>query len=244
MCTLIAVFQQWPDIPLVIAANRDEALARPAVGPVLWNGDPSFVAPRDETAGGSWIGLNEHGLFVGITNRAGRAPEPGKRSRGLLVTDVLRAGSAADLAAHWEAFDPHAYNPFHLFYADRRAACLVVWDGVNLSCSRLQPGLHVITERSPRANDTPRGALIRSLWAEEARKSPPGPAELVGLLSRHADAPQDAICVHLDALGYGTRSSAVLWIGESSSHSRLWWAEGPPCRTPFEDRSELLRQLP
>jgi hypothetical protein len=240
MCTLIAAFQQWPEIPLLVAANRDEALARPATGPLVWNGDPCFVAPRDETAGGTWLGLNERGLFVGITNRAGVSAEPSKRSRGLLVTDALRATSAAELSANWKAFDPHAYNPFHLFYADRSAAHLVIWDGVNLLHLGLEPGLHIITERSAQADHTPRGALIRELWADGARQPPVGPAQYIGLLSRHADPPQEGICVHLDAFGYGTRSSAVLWLGESLSHSRLWWAEGPPCRTPFEDRSALL----
>src|SRR5262245_27376544 len=97
MCTLIAAFQQWPEIPLIVAANRDEALARPAVGPMLWDGLPHFVAPRDEKAGGSWLGLNEYGLFVGITNRAGAVPAPGERSRGLLVTAALREPSARAL---------------------------------------------------------------------------------------------------------------------------------------------------
>ena len=33
MCTILAAVQVWPDQPLVIAANRDEALDRPATGP-------------------------------------------------------------------------------------------------------------------------------------------------------------------------------------------------------------------
>jgi len=33
MCTLIAAVARWPDVPLVIAANRDELYARPTSGP-------------------------------------------------------------------------------------------------------------------------------------------------------------------------------------------------------------------
>src|SRR5262245_10355038 len=112
MCTLIAAFQQWPALPLLVAANRDEALARPALGPMCWDGAPRFVAPRDEKAGGSWLGLNEHGLFVGITNRAGSSADPGGRSRGLLVTAALAERSARELNHRLQGTDPHAYNSF------------------------------------------------------------------------------------------------------------------------------------
>lgn len=40
--------------PLVIAANRDERLDRPASGPTRWAGE-KFFAPRDEQAGGTWL---------------------------------------------------------------------------------------------------------------------------------------------------------------------------------------------
>jgi uncharacterized protein with NRDE domain len=68
MCTLIVSIRQHDAVPLVVAANRDELLTRPARGPFKWKGLP-FVAPRDEQAGGSWLGLTTRGLFVGVTNR-------------------------------------------------------------------------------------------------------------------------------------------------------------------------------
>src|SRR5206468_12767125 len=110
--------------PLVVAANRDERLDRPAAAPFLWSGSPRFIAPRDELAGGTWLGLNEHGLFVGLTNRAGAAPDPTRRSRGLLVTDALGAASAAELAARIALLDPRAHSPFLLVWADRAEAHL------------------------------------------------------------------------------------------------------------------------
>src|SRR5712692_8012823 len=71
VCTLICAFRVFPRWPLIVAANRDEHLNRPASPPRLWPGDLSFVAPRDEAAGGTWLGLNSAGLFVGVTNRFG-----------------------------------------------------------------------------------------------------------------------------------------------------------------------------
>ena len=95
MCTLIAAVRQYRDAPLVIAANRDEHLDRPASGPRLWpSTSPPFLAPRDEKAGGTWVGLNQRGVFVGVTNRFGAAHDAGRASRGQLVVDALSAESA------------------------------------------------------------------------------------------------------------------------------------------------------
>src|SRR3954463_16360392 len=97
MCTLAAFVGPSPATPLVVAANRDEMLARPAVPPFLWPGAPRVLSPRDEVGGGTWLGLNEHALFVGVTNRAGAPPDRSLLSRGALVAESLRARSAASL---------------------------------------------------------------------------------------------------------------------------------------------------
>src|SRR5262249_49106759 len=71
MCSWVAAVAVFPEWPLVVAANRDERLDRAASGPRLWPGSPPFIAPVDEVAGGTWLGLNWFGLFVGVTNRFG-----------------------------------------------------------------------------------------------------------------------------------------------------------------------------
>ena len=241
MCTLAAFVGVSPSLPLVVAANRDELLARPAITPFLWPGTPRVLAPRDEQAGGTWLGLNEHALFVGITNRAGAPPDPTRRSRGALVTDALSAPSAAALHARLAGLDPHAYNPFHLFYADRESAHLTWSDGEALHREDLGPGLHVITERSFGAGADARGATVRRL--AEAFGGDRSPASLGSLLANHADDLFSAVCVHADALGYGTRSSLVLTLGATWAETRWWWAQGKPCVTPFEDQGALVAAL-
>jgi uncharacterized protein with NRDE domain len=89
MCTLVAFVDSWSGAPLVVAANRDERLERPATGPQRWR-DEDFVAPRDELAGGTWLGLHRAGLFVGVTNRAGTVRDPKLSSRGRRVRHVVR----------------------------------------------------------------------------------------------------------------------------------------------------------
>jgi hypothetical protein len=263
MCTILAAVKPWPGVPLLVAANRDELLARPASPPLLWPGSPvtmgpqaapnpgalrapRVVAPRDDRAGGSWLGLNEHGLFVGITNRARATLDTTRLSRGALVMDALRARSAAALHEDLARLAPGAYNSFHLFYADRTSAHITWTDGVDLHRSTLERGLHVITERSYGAGDGARTELLRRLWEEEgAIAREPAMDRFEKILARHASAedPFAATCIHADALGYGTRSSMILRLGESWAETRARWAEGKPCVTPFVDLGPLLAEL-
>ncbi|MEJ7734617.1 MAG: hypothetical protein WKG00_36160, partial [Polyangiaceae bacterium] len=142
--------------------------------------------------------------------------------------------------------DPRSLNPFHLLYADATSAHLTWSDGATLHQRTLEPGLHIVSERSPAdGTDTPRAARIRARWAALAAGGAPHALELGMLLAEHdADHPFDAVCVHADALGYGTRSSAVVRLAASGlAESELWWAEGKPCVTELVDRRDLLRNL-
>ncbi len=100
MCTLVAIHRRVPGAPLVVAANRDEYLDRPSEPPAL-RSTPSgpVVAPRDLRAGGTWMGLNGFGVFAAVTNRRSESIDPSRRSRGLVVMDLLAATSAPQAAA-------------------------------------------------------------------------------------------------------------------------------------------------
>lgn len=243
MCTLLIALHVWPEWPLVVAANRDELLDRPSRGPFLWDERPRLLAPRDELAGGSWLGLSERGLFVGVTNRAGFAADPRRRSRGALVLDALRAESARAFHARLARLDPREHNPFHLFYADPSGAYLTVSDAETITQAELAPGVHVITERSAPPHVSPRARRVLEVWEGSThRPSGPDPRAIAALLGDHEGQPE-APCVHVPEKNYGTRSAAILLLNAEPARSRFFWAEGPPCRTPFEDRSALLVDL-
>ena len=100
MCTLAAVVRVSPDIPLLVAANRDEFLDRPTAEPALIAYDPWVFAGQDVSAGGTWFGVNELGMVVGLLNRRRpEGPDPARRSRGLLCLEILQRRSPAE-AAH------------------------------------------------------------------------------------------------------------------------------------------------
>lgn len=245
MCTLVVASRLWKDQPLLLAANRDEMLSRPAAPPRLHerNGR-QILAPVDLEAGGTWLGINDRRVVAAVTNRMVGLPtrNPRRRSRGELVLAALGHRDAPSSVDHMvSSVDPGAYNPFHLLVADAEAAFVLWSDGNTLERRPLDPGVHVVTERSLAGEIPPRETLL----VEATSRWPGAPAptldEIRGLLSTHGPL-VESVCVHAPELGYGTRSSSVIRIfGTGDSH---WHeASGPPCQAPHEDQSPVLNRL-
>jgi uncharacterized protein with NRDE domain len=241
VCTLTLAWQVFDDAPVAVAANRDERRDRPSEPPARINDDPTVIAPRDAEAGGTWLGYNESGLFVGITNRWTDADLAGERSRGLLVRDALEQPSAeAALALVEEEVAEAEYAGFNLVLADADAAYLLEWDG-RLLTRELEPGVHVIVNVG--ASDAPaipvgeaeRGqeqaadaAAVRTeLLAHPEESSTEWLDRAKAVLGDH----EYGVCVHEN--GYGTVSAAVLAL-DADGGVAFEFADGPPCETAFE----------
>jgi uncharacterized protein with NRDE domain len=246
MCTLILLDRVVPGVPVVVAANRDEFFARPAAPPALFRsseaGRAAFVAPQDLEAGGTWMGVNENGLFAGLTNRRAPTPRPELRSRGLLVKDSL---GCRDTGAVLDALGPDLggrYNPFHLLSADGQRTALVSAGAEGVSIRELPPGIHVVGNGDP--GDSVPGKLDRVRSAAQ-RIDPQSPweqlaSQLVEVLSDHGDPnPFENACVH--SPDYGTRSSALIAVGPA--RRGYWVTDGPPCRAKFTNLRRLLDDL-
>jgi uncharacterized protein with NRDE domain len=243
MCTIIAAVQMWPGRPLVIAANRDEALNRPATEPRVWAAgevaDRRVLAPRD-VRGGTWLGVNDAGLFVGITNRRAHT-DSDRRSRGELVLEALGAEHHEAARARITKLSARDYNPFPLLLADRHGASVVWSDGERLHELELARGIHWITERS----FGPALSGRHELLTRHAERLAAGPApDLEGWRSILADhGPHgrpgplairvDSVCVHARPVNYGTRSSTVLELGDGRDELRFFHAAGRPCDRPL-----------
>lgn len=240
MCTLIVSVGQYPSAPLLIAANRDELRRRPASPPARWVNE-DFVAPRDDQAGGTWLGLTKTGLFVGVTNRYPSERFDDRESRGTLVLEALRATSAAALRAQLDALSPRRFNTFHLLYADARDAFVTWNDGAGVRHQRLVAGLHVVTERSLGGDDEGRADVVVEAWPTlETEHGVPTFAALQRLLS---SPPPKGVLVDLADLAYGTRSSLVLSVAPELADSRWSWCEGRPDEHPYVERPDLIAAL-
>jgi len=124
MCTVVLLRHPGSRWPLLLAANRDELRSRPWRAPGRhWPDRRDVVAGLDEQAGGTWLGVNDHGVVAAVLNRAGTlGPASGKRTRGELVLEALDHADAAAAAAALSDLDPTAYRPFNLIVADNRDA--------------------------------------------------------------------------------------------------------------------------
>jgi uncharacterized protein with NRDE domain len=170
VCLLIALSGVVADAPLIVAANRDERYARPAVTMTVLRSDaPRVLGGRDEVAGGTWLAVNEHGLVAGLTNQpspAGR--DATKRSRGelpLAFAAYRRADQAvAEVCA---MLDPADYNPCWLLVGDRYSLFSIGLTGGNRpEVEQLPPGLHIL-ENSPLRTPSAKTAQVARMVAEE-----------------------------------------------------------------------------
>ncbi|WP_247728386.1 NRDE family protein [Halovivax limisalsi] len=263
MCTLALAWQVFPDAPVVVAANRDEALDRPADPPGRFADDPRVVAPRDRDAGGTWIGINERDVLVAITNRWTDATLAGERSRGLLVADALsrRTASAAATAVD-SACASDEYGGFYLVIADASDAYVLGWNG-RLDRRQLDPGVHVVTNVGP--VDAPvlpssrvgparkqldQGRRVRDALGSEVdggsdsadtgSESAPRTSDRGDRSAGDVDAWLDRAEAVLSDHAYGVCRHGDGFGTRSSSLIALGerphyrYAPGPPCRTAFE----------
>jgi uncharacterized protein with NRDE domain len=243
VCTLAIYLRVSRHLPLVVAANRDELLSRPAADPRLVATDPWVVAGQDLVAGGTWFGVNEHRMVVGLLNRTGaRGPDPNRRSRGLLCLEALQCRTPAEVAERIGEEPADAFNGFNLLAANEREAVVATNHLDQSRIERLTPGVHVLTNLDLDDPTCPRIAQSHRLFQSiSLPEEPSNPAELVGrlhaILSDHVvpldprgHSRHDTLCVHRGE--YGTRSSSIV-VASSTGSMSYFHAPGPPCRTPY-----------
>lgn len=243
MCLLALLYRLVDGAPVIAGANREEEYARPGEAPHVQEvGGVRFLAGRDPRAGGTWFGVNRHGVLIGITNRLkSEPPAASPRSRGLLVRDLL-ACSRAEEAVKQAAgeLSSQRYAGCNLLCADSVSAT-VVHAGDWLRVRPLPPGIHVLTARDINDETDRRvhhalGWLARRAYrtADDALASL---QQLCGQTGNH----DPAICLH--GPRGGTVSSTLVALGTRLADAAYRHAQGPPDRTPYQDFSYLLAEL-
>jgi hypothetical protein len=234
MCTVVVSINPGRNWPLLLAANRDEMLARPWDLPAEhWPNRPGVVAGRDRSGGGTWLGVNGAGVIAAVLNRVGSlGPAPGKRSRGELPLFALEAGTAAKAATRISQLDAGAYRTFNMVIADRGGA--IVLRGTEAGRPErldLAPGLHMVTARDPDDLASPRIARHLPRLRGQPLPSPPDWSGWAEILADQSGPPAAQINV-VPRGGFGTVCASLLAIDDTG---RITWqfAPGPPGATPF-----------
>jgi len=236
---VILAWQVFAEMPVILAANRDEVLARPTDPPLLLSEDPPRWGGRDRLAGGTWLAVDPTGRIGAVTNRhpGGLPParDASRQSRGALPLEVLRGDDSTALA--WaEQLDPAAYNPVNVIYASRTAAFVTSMDDtIGRRTARLAPGLHVLTEQDVDDTRDAKSQYVRER-AKRMLDASAAPSQLLSGLRevlRSHEAPYDGspACIHGGV--HGTVSSATVLVSATGG-VRYEHAEGTPCLTPYD----------
>lgn len=256
MCTLIAIVGVVPGTPVVLAANRDELYERPARAPVVLA--PGVVGGLDLRSGGSWLAIARDGRFAGVTNQREAVREVAPRSRGELVVALVAQADRAAMRAYALRLDATQYASGNLLFGDASGADVAyVRRAGTIELAPLGRGVHVLTNDRLGSPEFPKADHAATRLATLAGAPWPAlRAALPAILGDHTTPPPDripplpegsfiprelaatlqALCIHTPR--YGTRSATLAAIGAGGTEA-LFWADGPPCTTPFVDAMPL-----
>ena len=230
MCLILFRYQPGTRYPLIVAANRDEFYARPAKSAHYWPDNPNVFAGRDETAGGTWLGVTRDGRFAALTNfSAGDPARDYPQSRGALVADFLTGtATAADYAnslnaQHYAGFNLLVFDGTSLHYATNkgypnRSIDAGAWGLSNAELDASWPKSVDGAEALAAAN--PESASIGELLAVLSDDTPPPDQRLperphmstMPLEQRRALAAR-----FIAGSDYGTRAMTVIKLGATNT---------------------------
>lgn len=235
MCTLIVAHQIFDRYPIVVAANRDEQLARPSEPPARRDEEFGTFSPLDLQRGGTWIGINAFGVFAGLTNRMDIKSRPGCRSRGEVVMKALRSHSAEEAFHQTQCWDGQSLNGFNLVIADPIHLFLIQGDGQTIT---RRPENHFLIATNQgvgrgvgRLSNPDRSKRVNNIldWAEEEKIFDTSSnfnlllKMWINLLEIHDGI--NGTCIFDPEASYGTKSSSIISLSASESLWHYWHRE-------------------
>jgi len=229
MCSVS--WQQQHD-EILICFNRDEQKNRIVAEPprIFSESSISTIMPIDPQGGGSWISVNQFGLFLGLLNFYDVDTELNRQkiahekyiSRGLLLRRLSVCKAFAEVAELLSKQDLTHYMPFKLVVILDENKKLFVWNGVGLSVEKLEPFICSSSIES------------RSVLKYRQQQFSQAQGDIVSLHREHTDRKDShSICMHRDDAE--TVSLSVIRINSTRVSFEYW--NGSPCSS---QTSELV----
>jgi Uncharacterized conserved protein len=256
MCLIGIAWRVDPQVPLLIAANRDEFHDRPTAAAAPWPTPAGVYGGRDLRAGGGWLLLGPGPRLAAVTNvREAAAPPAAAPSRGRLVANFAASQQSAEDGAHSVMQQAAAYAAFNLLLFDGHQLWFVS-NRPQPECRKIEPGLHTLSNASL-DSDWPKCRRLQARMAEVLSRAEPRPDTrretlLTALADRRpaadAELPDTGLPRALERSlsppfiagpRYGTRSSTLVQIdrlGQVDFFERRFDADGPCCG---ETRAQL-----
>jgi uncharacterized protein with NRDE domain len=226
-----------------LLSNRDEKLTRPSgFGPeIREKNGVRFVSPLDGAQLGTWIAVNEMGLGLAILN--GEVSNGGglaeRRSRGLLILDLIDATDVQEIRNRLALADLSIYASFHILALDYFQGSMVAdWNAPTLGFRGDTAAACPLTSSS---FDASGAAVTRRSEFERLRKTR-GPLNAGVLLDFHeSHVPQAgpySPCMH--------RSDAATvsfsWVNVCNREVSLYYSPAPPCQWVLGETLAIARR--
>ena len=235
MCTVVLLVRPDHAWPVVMVANRDEMVDRAWDPPAAWWPDhPGVIAGRDRSAGGTWMGVNEHGVVAAVLNRPGSlGPAAGKRSRGELPLMALAETNARAAVDAITILDAGLWRGFNLVIADREGATFIRGAGHGHPVAHpLRSGVSMITAHDPNDRDSPRVARHLGRFRDAAAPDPEHWEAWRAILADRSGPSGEQINVEARG-GFGTVCSS--FVAVPSTGIPVWlFASGRPDQASFD----------
>ena len=236
MCLIVFAWRPGHATSLVVAANRDEFHARPALPLAPWEDAPELLAGRDLQAGGTWMGITPAGRFAALTNIREPGEPLGSRSRGELPERYLRTNMPPGQYLAGLAAQRAEYSGFNLLVGDSHS--LWYLNSREGAPRQLSEGLYGLSNASL---DTPWPKLVRARSRlAECLEAPCADTLLQVMADRQQAAahelPNTGISAEMEKLlssafivsrDYGTRASTALIRRDDGSLEILERSFGP-----------------
>lgn len=247
MGTLILLHRIWFTHPVVAVAIRDESPWRP-VGHPQYISTGSF-APLDVTSGGTWFGVNHHGLLVGVLPRYTGSPpsvggSPGRYlSLGRLVKECLNCRTASEASIMVCDLKQRMFHDFYLAVADQKQITVVQQDGHRIFANLLKPGVCVVTEEGFTSGQSKRVATVMKAIGHMGPPRPPSLEEMLVWSQMHTNdgsmsCDTDHVCRHSDHYGFESTATSVAVLNRDSWSFRH--RQGRPCLTAQEIYDDVV----
>lgn len=256
---MIALLGFLEDYPVMVLHNRYLNRGTLEEAPRFFCGARRIYAPYDVASKGTWIGFNDSGLLVAVTNQETEMLERPTRSRGLLAMDLLDGCDSAD-EAKGLLTDPDArldYRRGNFLVADADSAWHIVWNR-ETDVHRLDYGGHTITtltlfhrmdwsERAEKMWENAERRRIRAIQILDNQQ--PGDIEGLTAMLKEMGADHGAekgpgsICYHYPTGEYMQTSSTIISIGADVSESRIQYCPGNPCENNYVDYSGIVEKV-
>ena len=243
MCLLAIQYKLVAEAPILVAANREEFYERPTQGPAIQSGKPRVLCGTDLQAGGTWLGVNQQGLIIGVSTRRRNSAAFPSRSRGVLCRELLKADSAVqarDMAM--EELSSGKYDGANFICVDPKSGW-VVHSGDEIDAVEMHEGLNIIANGDLNDPRDERVEMARRLLRLHTLDSPVNVLAVASKVFARAPSPPGGASIVIRGNDRGTVSSTLISLGKKPRDAIYQYSAGAPDRSRYEDFSPMLRDI-